>query len=847
MTDTQGRITQRFIAIGANRIPCASDWDINSGLIAYGAGNMVAIWRPEETETCRSGIVATLKGHAEKINAVRFIEDTGDAADSILVSASVDKEIKLWKRRSGNSADEEPRYDLVAVGQAHEGSVVDIAVERRVSKLDSKSESGDTTTVFASASSDGTVRIWKVDLATLSSGSDGESGVKPLECVQTITTKPKYFPLSIAIARLATPDVWILAVSGSSTAIQIFVSNGISPTGFTHAATLTGHENWVRSLCFVRDVNTQNPEGEKDLILASGSQDKYIRLWRIHQGHNLPTQSAGSSVVIMGQALSNKAHRFDVGEKPYSVTFEALLVGHEDWIYNVSWRRSADGRLALLSSSADNSLSIWEADESSGIWVCIARLGEASGMKGSSTATGSAGGFWTGLWSPDGREVASFGKSGSWRRWGYYEGSDTWSQKVAATGHVRDAMGITWEKGGRYLLSTSLDQSTRLYARWKSSKHRSWFEFSRPQIHGYDINSIVSLNSTKFVSGADEKLMRVFGEPRGIAKMLEEMCDIKEGDIEALPDVASQPVLGLSNKAVAASTADDKKEEGDESQPAEEAGSTLSDSSYPPFEDSLSRHTLWPEEEKLYGHGYEISTIACSNKGDVIATACRASSVAHGVIRMFETKTWRQLKPALEAHSLTVNRIAFSSDDKYVLSVGRDRQWTVFERTSEELEGLVTPYQIHQVMPKAQTRVIFDGKWVPLVVGRMFVTAARDKSIKAWELKTEGKEWECTETVKFGESITAIDILDRPVTVERGRFVLLAVGLESGAWGVYAAEVRDEGLGNWNKYLEVDSYIVPGKSITQISWRPTGGDEANVFDVAISSEDSSVRIYELTI
>ncbi|KAK6511539.1 hypothetical protein TWF481_000451 [Arthrobotrys musiformis] len=827
MTDTRGRIHPRFISIGANRIPAASDWDTNSGIIAYGAGNVVALWRIDETETSPSGVIATLKGHTDKVSAVRFVNDTPDSS-SILLSGGVDKVLRVWKLVDTSDALDIPRYELLGQSPPHDGSIVDIAVERAGGRhntpLEGEERNGKST-IIASASADGSIKIWRLEISKEGTG-------EVLTLLQTLTTKPKYFPLSIALAKLSQTgddEVWILAVSGSSNSIQIFVGSTLGDkSDFTHSATLTGHENWIRSLSFVREANSD------DLLLATGSQDRYIRLWRVHRGSTLPAQSAGSKMMIMGQALSNKAHRFSAGtsKEDYSITFEALLVGHEDWVYSAYFRKDADGKVRLLSASADNSLSIWEADETSGIWVCTARMGEASGMKGSSTATGSTGGFWVGLWSPDGNNVVSFGKNGGWRRW-FNSGEGEWVQKSAVAGHIRDVMGVSWEKEGKYLLSTSLDQSTRLYARWKSSKHRSFYEFSRPQIHGYDINSIVSIGPTKFVSGADEKLMRVFGEPRGIAKMLEEMCGIQQADMESLPDVASQPVLGLSNKAV--NTAPEENgEEGEEG--------TVEGQAYPPFEDSLSRHTLWPEEEKLYGHGYEISTIGCSNAGDVIATACKASSVSHAVIRMFETKTWRQLKPALEAHSLTVNRIAFSRDDVYMLSVGRDRQWTVFERVTEGLEEYEAPYKPMQVMAKAQTRVIFDGKWVPLEAGRAFVTAARDKTVKVWEL--QGKEWGCIETVKFEEPITAIDILDQAIDLEGGRFVVLAVGLESGAWSVYKAKVKEGGgIEGWQEWIQVDGYIAPAKAITQIAWKPTGEDKS--FEVAISSEDSSVRIYEI--
>lgn len=51
--------------------------------------------------------------------------------------------------------------------------------------------------------------------------------------------------------------------------------------------TLTGHDNWVRDLSFAtytaseENTHANNIFEEGDLMLASASQDKYIRLWKI--------------------------------------------------------------------------------------------------------------------------------------------------------------------------------------------------------------------------------------------------------------------------------------------------------------------------------------------------------------------------------------------------------------------------------------------------------------------------------------------------------------------------------------------------------------------------------------
>ncbi len=65
----------------------------------------------------------------------------------------------------------------------------------------------------------------------------------------------------------------------------------------------------------------------------------------------------------MGTMLpGNKLHKIKAGETDYCVLFEALLLGHEDWVYSAKWNRTDTGKLQLLSASADNSLAVWECD-----------------------------------------------------------------------------------------------------------------------------------------------------------------------------------------------------------------------------------------------------------------------------------------------------------------------------------------------------------------------------------------------------------------------------------------------------------------------------------------------------
>lgn len=689
-------------------------------------------------------MIGLLAGHTDTVNAVKFIPET----DGIIVSGSVDKTLKLWRQDPATQ-----QYFCTQTLADHGNSINCIAVNER-SKL------------FASGAADSTVRIWLLN-------DHNEATLQ-----QTITVNPRFFPLALALSPLSTTDdSYVLAVAGTKDIIQLYILDPKQDPNFKLKATLSGHEGWIRSLEFTAESYAP----DADLILSSASQDKYIRLWRIHQGKDLPEAVAKQDPALgsnlPGRSLSNKAHRFTAGGLDYSATFEALLLGHDDWIYSTKWK-AVGNKLQLLSASADNSLAIWEPDETTGVWITTTRLGEISSEKGSTTATGSTGGFWAGLWSPSGETVVTLGRTGSWRLWDHDVVEDRWIQAVGTSGHTQSVTGIAWTRDGSYLLSTSSDQTTRLHAQWPRHGMTTWHEMARPQIHGYDLNCIDSLSASRFVSGADEKLLRVFDEPKSVAKLLSKVCGIGAPPSEEMPDAANMPVLGLSNKAIEAGEPILKGTEIPSGLPVDLSPAPQQpklDLDHPPLEDHLARHTLWPEVEKLYGHGYEISTLAASHDGKLIATACRATSVDHAVIRLFETTNWLEIKPPLSLHSSTVTRLRFSADDKYLLSVGRDRQWAVFERT--ETGGSI--YHLKEANPKGHTRMILDAAWTP-TKSRTFVTAGRDKMIKVWTQNQESSGWVCSATVAQESPVTSLDIADMIF----GGQIYLAIGTDSGVFNI---------------------------------------------------------------
>ena len=803
-----GKAQLQYVAAGGNRHPSAADWA--PGLLAFGASINVALWNPDE-EKANYGISTLLAGHTDAVNAVKILDFNGER---FIVSGASDNTVRLWRRCNSNVF---PYFEESQCLKEHSGAVNTIAT---------LPEKG----IFATGAADGTVRVWQIK-------EDAQ-----VELVQSITLRPRFLPLATALAQLPTGE-FVLAVAGTTIAVQVYVQ---AQAEFELQATLSGHEGWVRSLDFLSRPG-------KDLLLASASQDKYVRLWRFGKSVAVTSSVATNGIEPVKKSLSNKTHQVGSEANQFAVTFEALLVGHEDWIYSAKWGplSSSSDSPTLLTASADNSLSLWSVEEASGLWVCQTRLGEISSQKGSTTATGSTGGFWIGLWQPEEKAVVSLGRTGSWRRWAFDAESDMWLQQSGISGHTQEVQSVAWAPDGSYLLSTGSDQTTRMLAEWKRDSVTSWHEIARPQIHGYDLNCLATLTPHQFVSGAEEKLLRVFNKPKATHALLSALSgsvSISEDDL-ALPDAANIPVLGLSNKAITAvedATDEPTPEPQDASlNPTTDNGNHTTSStvpasvlsqSKPPVEDHLARHTLWPEHEKLYGHGYEISCVAANNAGTLVATACKASSLDHAVIRLYETKDWREIKPPLSAHTLTVTSLAFSPDDRHLLSVGRDRQWALFQLQTED-SGAEHKYALLKANPKGHSRMILDCAWVPSTAAdgaSMFATAGRDKSIKFWRIRSTTAEVELVKSFPVEVSVTAVAFspdAQLAYGTEQGRVGLITLS-ESGKWEDAVLQPIRKDVG-------------PAKTVTSLRWRPGKAEEDGSRLLAVSSEDGGMRLLKV--
>ncbi|KAI8585118.1 quinon protein alcohol dehydrogenase-like superfamily [Geranomyces variabilis] len=708
-----------YLSIGCNRVSQATDCD-SDGLIAYAANRLIALYRPQDRSS--RGAICTLEGHTDRVNCLRYLRRG-------LVSGSADNTLRIWKKCGPRK-----EWTCSAILSGHTAGVSCLGAS-------SGREIPGDNDLIASAASDGTIRIWE--------RKENEEGIQDtVNCIQVLSIGAKY-PLCLALGFL--PGI------------------GTQQRQFAKAVVLQGHSDWIRSVeiaTYTSDVVDGNQHfREGDLMVASASQDKYIRIWKISQASDNAGKPAADDfnaqmMSVLAEAgldegamqLSTKAHLMEVqaasSKHTFSVLFDALLMAHDDWVHSANWQpavrhlfrpivvstQSYTQPMSLVSASADKSIMIWRPDSASEAWVNQVRLGEIGG---------STLGYYGARFSPDGQFVIANGYNGAINVWSQTSATE-WSPRVALSGHTAPAKDLQWEPSGKFLVTTSLDQTTRLAAPWNRDGLTTWHEIARPQIHGYDLQCFAFVHGYGFVSGADEKILRVFEAPRTFVQSLASLTKEAE-DAEV---IAKRPV-GASDIDKDATTHDVRNLSAYNAV-ASTPTSFLDTLQHPPFEQHLLQHTLWPEVNKLYGHGYEIVSVAASHNGRFVASACKAAKAEHASVRLWSTETWKEVSAPLAAHSLTVTSIRFSPDDRYLLTVGRDRGWALFQVTEDGQS-----YELYTSNPKAHARIIWDGAWTH--DGHIFATGSRDKTIKFWTFEATGGVSKNVLTMKFDESVTALD------------------------------------------------------------------------------------------
>ncbi|XP_071776254.2 elongator complex protein 2 [Centroberyx gerrardi] len=784
------RMQTCHVACCANRTPNVLSWS-RGGTIAFGTCNSVALYDPQER--C---VVAVVNGHTGRVNTVQWVHREDCGPESHLVSGGSDHLVIVWEAQDG-------KFSQSVECKGHTAPVCAVdGIHMEDSKI-----------LVASSASDSTVRLWL---------SDGAKA----ECLHTLSFGSG-FMMDVSLALLPGSRVPILACGGDDSRVHLYVQFSGQ---LQKAMSLQGHEDWVRG------VEWASIGGE--LLLASCSQDCLIRVWRLCAKSGTDARAEDDHTII-----KMKEDVFEVKERDVSAVFavslETVLAGHENWVYGVHWQPpfykggKLQQRLSLLSASMDKTMILWAPEEGSGVWVEQVRVGEVGG---------NTLGFYGCQMSPDGSMIVAHAFHGALHLWYKDQNKQReWSPGVVISGHFNAVLDLSWDPEGEFILSVGSDQTTRLFTPWKKrgSIQATWHEISRPQIHGYDMQCLAMVGRFQFVSGADEKVLRVFQAPRNFVENFANISGtpleklLASSDTADLPEGASTPALGLSNKAVFQGDLAPKTNK------EEERFSSVSDQyqeSYfhplnltePPPEDHLLQNTLWPEVQKLYGHGFEMFCLASDSGRTVVASACKASKAEHASVLLWSTASWRQLQ-ALPCHTLTVTQMAFSPDSQLLLAVSRDRTWSLWRRNPPTPDSSEPQFSLYAHTGKdtaVHSRIIWSCDWSP--DSKYFVTSSRDKKVIVWgpcSLEENGNPPEiqpCSSILDVGDSATAVAFC--PILCSDHSY-LVAVGLECGRILLYRWSPGQEPAGglDWSGCGETDASQSHALAVKRLRWRPRAG------------------------
>ncbi|XP_012597575.2 elongator complex protein 2 isoform X2 [Microcebus murinus] len=880
-----------------NRVRGVLSWSPGpGGLLAFGTSCSVVLYDP-----LKRVVVTNLNGHTARVNCIQWICKQDGSPCTELVSGGSDNQVIHWEIENNQllkavhlQGHEGPIYAVHAV---YQGRTSDVALH----------------TLIVSAASDSTVRLWsKKDsevtcLQTLNFGNGftlalclsflPNTDVSQSLCLLSIYRtgqvergKTWKLPASLAFcsrccnfmvscyASVLCKGSWkeklhtfwshniefhfflstlrpipILACGDDDCRIHLFAQQNDQ---FQKVLSLSGHEDWIRGVEWAAFGG--------DLFLASCSQDCLIRIWKLYVKSTSVETQDDDNIRLKENTFTIENESIKIA---FAITLETVLAGHENWVNAVHWQPSfyKDGILQqpmkLLSASMDKTMILWAPDEESGVWLEQVRVGEVGG---------NTLGFYDCQFNEDGSMIIAHAFHGALHLWKQRAVNlREWTPEIVISGHFDGVQDLMWDPEGEFIITVGTDQTTRLFAPWKRKDQSqvTWHEIARPQIHGYDLKCLAMINRFQFVSGADEKVLRVFSAPRNF---VENFCAITGQSLNHvlcnqdsdLPEGATVPALGLSNKAVfqgdILSQPSDKEElltsTGFEYHPVAFQPSILTE---PPTEDHLLQNTLWPEVQKLYGHGYEIFCVACNNSKTLLASACKAAKKEHAAIILWNTTSWKQVQN-LVFHSLTVTQMAFSPNDKFLLAVSRDRTWSLWRRQdiiSPEFDPVFSLFAFTNKITSVHSRIIWSCDWSP--DSKYFFTGSRDKKVVVWgecdssDDCIEHNIGPCSSVLDVGGAVTAVSIC--PALSYSQRYVV-AVGLECGKICLYTWKKTDQvpEINDWTHCLETSQSQSHTLAIKKLCWKNCSGNTekneaegAEWLHFASCGEDHTVKIHRV--
>lgn len=511
----------------------------------------------------------------------------------------------------------------------------------------------------------------------------------------------------------------------------------------------------------IKDVKSK--VAEKHVLIVTASQDRMVKIWRF-------------------------------AEEMHCIAKVDILEGHSDWVMSASWNGNN-----VVSSSMDGSIMIWSKKES-GEWTNTERLGDISGKKKAfynaipiqvtsskelqrlfacSTTTKKEGVLGT---EEDISVIIGQAHSG-----GFYFYANR-QLLPFATGHLGEIRSIDWNQD--FILTGGIDRTVRVFY-----KNR---EIGRAMDHGYMINDARWLQKEKLLKY--DSLCAERRRNASLSSFMEEdfteALTISVASQETILRVLEPTFLFLSNQGLGGgNTFTSINSELSLTNEDREDGVTGIN------EWSLSVNRF-SEINKVYGHYFEISTVAVSEFR--VFSANNSSDPKFAGIFVWDKK----MAPLgyVKCHSLGINRLRVSVCNRYLLAASRDKTISLYKIThnGDEL-CLVRHISDHR-------RSVFDCGFNHNTT--LFASVSRDKRLLIYDFNFSPvyeKKYSCEATcLSFSK-----------------RRNLLCVGLENGDVDIIDVECRSS-----------QSFQAHGKRVTAVEFS-----ERDI--LATGGLDGILRVFEL--
>ncbi|MBD2337376.1 hypothetical protein H6G64_10280 [Calothrix sp. FACHB-156] len=495
------------------------------------------------------------------------------------------------------------------------------------------------------------------------------------------------------------PDGKCIASGSDDKIIRLWDATTGQPIG----KPLTGHEDGISSLAF-------SPDGKR---IVSGSWDKTVRLWDATTGQPIGKPLTGHEGDVYSVAFSPDNKRILSGSKDQTIrlwdatTGQPIgnpLIGHQNWVLSVAF--SLDGK-RIVSGSKDQTIRLWDATTGQPIGNPLA--GHEDAVKSVT-------------FSPDSKRIVSGSDDKTVRLWDATTGQ---SLGKPLTGHENVVNSVAFSPDGKRIVSGSGDETVRF---WDATTGHL---ISKPLTgHKNWIFSVAfSPDGKRIVSGSGDKTVRLWdattGQPNG-----NPLADHK-GEVSSIafsPD-GKRVVFGSADKSVQLWNATTGQPIGKplighegivRSVTFSPDGKRILSSS----EDKTVR--LWdattgqPIGKPLIGHEGIVRSVTFSSDGKRILSGSEDKTV-----RLWDATTGQPIGKPLSGHKGTVWSVAFSLDSKRILSGSEDGTMWLWDATMGQSIG--KPLTGHE---GAVRSVAFSPD------GKRIVSGSGDKTVRLWDVTT---------------------------------------------------------------------------------------------------------------